>query len=64
MTGRAVYCARVAIGHAVQTAIALKKSRRRIKAPKVQEHADYSLITSGIWDGRNGVLGSFARQQS
>jgi hypothetical protein len=52
-------CARAANGQATtDPAITLMNSRRRVTAPKAQEHADNSLITSGICDRRNGVQGS------
>jgi hypothetical protein len=34
------------------------KPRRRIAFSKAQDHASSIAITAGIYDGRNGVLGS------
>jgi hypothetical protein len=52
-------CPRAASGHATdELAIALMKSRRRIAFSKAQDHASSVAITAGIYDGRNGVLGS------
>ena len=52
-------CALATSGHATAPQpITLMKSRRRIAHPKAQDHADISLITSGICDPRNMVVGS------
>jgi len=52
-------CPRTASGHATdELAIALMKPRRRIAFSKAQDHASGIAITAGIYDGRNGVLGS------
>src|SRR6516225_11371323 len=57
----AVCCARAAIGHVVETAIPLMKSRRRIACPEAQDHAnsvgDYSRdLRPAEWGSEGGGL--------
>src|SRR6516164_7644966 len=58
-------CARVASGHVTaEPTTTLLKSRRRITAPRFQEHADTNRLHQGITTGEMGFSDLFARQQS
>src|SRR5262249_27373680 len=66
MSGRfAGCCARATSGHAAaDSAITLMKSRRRITAPKAQEHADSGGLQEGFTTDKMGFRGQFAMQRS
>ena len=63
MTDIGYCCARAASGHVAETATTLMNSRRRITAPKAQEHADTCRLQQGFATGEMGFRGQFARLQ-